>query len=171
MNYSWSAGRTGWEMPECKMSERHWQAKFLAALRTSGNVSHAARHAARSRSAVYGARRGDTAFAADWEDALEEAADRLELEALRRAVEGTVEDRFYQGTVIGSITRYSDNLLMFLLKVRRPWQFDPQFWGRMPAIGDDEDRTRAEIERKMARLADSIAARAEDGIPSDADTG
>jgi len=140
-------------MPKKDADGQRWQYIFLEKLRTSGNVSFAARSAGKARSVVYVLRRNDTEFAQAWEDALEEAADLLELEALRRAVDGTVEDKFFQGNVIGSIRRYSDSLLMFLLKARRPAQFDPHVRNRIVADGDDEDRIRAEIERKIARLS------------------
>jgi len=67
-----------------------WQAGFLHALRASGNVSAAARAAGTCRSRCYEARRRDPGFAAAWADALEEAADRLEMEAFRHA--GTRHD-------------------------------------------------------------------------------
>ncbi len=98
----------------------HWRFLFLQALRETGNVSAAARTAGKSRAAIYRARKQLPDFAADWADALEEAADWLELEALRRAVDGTEEGRYFRGEMIGTITRYSDSLLMFLLKARRP---------------------------------------------------
>jgi len=103
---------------------RVWQAAFLECLRATGNVSEAARAAQIRRSRVYECRSRDQAFAAAWADALEEAADRLEMEAFRRAVEGIGEDRFFRGDVVGRVTRYSDRLLMFLLKARRPERFD-----------------------------------------------
>ena len=65
-----------------------WQAAFLVSLRQTGNVSAAARAAGTCRSRCYEARQRDRGFAAAWADALEEAADRLEMEAFRRAVEG-----------------------------------------------------------------------------------
>ena len=108
-----------------------WQQRFLMRLAETGNVSAAARHAGRPRSYVYDCRRRDAAFGAAWADALEEAADRLELEALRRAVDGVDEDKFFQGAVVGQITRYSDNLLMFLLRARRPALFNRQISGQM----------------------------------------
>ncbi len=103
---------------------RGWQAVFLDRLRATGNVSEAARAARICRSRVYECRHRDAVFAAAWADALEEAADRLEMEAFRRAVEGIGEDRFFKGDVVGRVTRYSDRLLMFLLKARRPERFD-----------------------------------------------
>ena len=141
-----------------------WQTLFIAALRQTGNVSEAAREAGQRRSAVYTQRRNCPVFAADWEDAIEEAADRLELTAVRRALDGTPEARFFGGEMVGSINRYSDRLLMFLLQARRPWQFDSRFRGKVPAIEEDDNRIRAEIERKMARLADGLASSETSGI-------
>ena len=132
----------------------HWRFLFLQTLRETGNVSAAARHVGKSRAAVYRARKQDEGFAADWDDALEEAADWLELEALRRAVDGTEEGRYFQGEMIGTITRYSDSLLMFLLKARRPHLYG----GLRQTTADDDDgernieRLRDELEAKMARL-------------------
>ena len=52
----------------------HWRALFLDMLRKTGNLSAAARHAGRARAQLYRLRKQDTAFAALWDDALEEAA-------------------------------------------------------------------------------------------------
>jgi hypothetical protein len=52
-----------------------WRALFFEMLRKTGNVSAAARHAGRARAQLYRLRKQDTAFAALWDDALEEAAD------------------------------------------------------------------------------------------------
>ena len=128
------------------------QAVFLSELRRTGNVSAAARRAKRARGGFYRDRDRDPAFAADWADALEEATDWLELEAVRRAVEGTEEDRFYQGTAVGTVTRYSDGLLMFLLKARRPSSFDPRYRGVESRNGINEDAIRASIEHKLAQF-------------------
>ena len=60
---------------------------FLTALGETGNVSAVVRRAGASQSVCYARRRRDTVFAAVWEDALEEAADRLKMEAFLRAAE------------------------------------------------------------------------------------
>jgi len=83
----------------------HWRFVFLKALRNTGNVSAAARTAGKSRALVYRMRKQEQDFADSWDDAIEEAADWLELEALRRAVEGTEEGRYFHGEMIGTITR------------------------------------------------------------------
>ena len=47
----------------------------------------------------------------------------LEAEARRRTAIGVDEPVFYQGQVVGHIRKYSDNLLMFLLKAHWPEKF------------------------------------------------
>jgi len=131
-----------------------WRALFFEMLRKTGNVSAAARHAGRARAQLYRLRKQDAAFAALWDDALEEAADWLELEALRRAMDGTEEGRYFRGEMIGTITRYSDSLLMFLLKARRPSVFGTSQAHRLTSANDEDslDGLRRELETKMARL-------------------
>lgn len=100
-----------------------WRAAFLAALAETGNVTTSAGLASTSRGAVYHYRDRDAVFATAMNDALEEAADRLESEARRRAVDGVEETVYYRGEACGAIRRYSDGLLMFLLKGTRPSKF------------------------------------------------
>ena len=69
----------------------------------------------------------DPEFAKKWADAEQEAADVLEREAWRRATEGTDEPVFYKGDQCGTIKRYSDNLLMFLLRGVRPEKYRERF--------------------------------------------
>ena len=146
-------------MPHGDGPPEGWRGVFLAALRETGNVSAAARRAGTSRSVCYARRRRDTAFAAVWEDALEEAADRLEMEAFRRAVDGVGEDRFFGGHVIGEVTRYSDALLMFLLRARRPQRFGPRPETGSGIPGPDEtendEQFLATLRRRMAALAEN----------------
>jgi hypothetical protein len=42
---------------------------------------------------------------------------------LRRARDGIEEPRFYEGAVCGHVRKYSDALLIFLLKARRPEKY------------------------------------------------
>jgi hypothetical protein len=97
-----------------------WVDGFLSILRDTGNV-RAATHAAQiDRSTAYKLRERDPSFANAWEEAIEEAADVLEAEARRRATIGVDEPVFYKGLPVGSVKRYSDSLLMFLLRGIRP---------------------------------------------------
>lgn len=91
-------------------------------------------------------RNTDAQFAADWDEALETAADLLEYEARRRAEQGVQRVKFDRGKPImvpvlganGLVVRddngnpemipyieheYSDSLMMFLLKAARPEKY------------------------------------------------
>lgn len=99
------------------------QEAFLAALAQRGNVSEACQAAGIGRRTVYQWRDADKDFAAAWDGALDEAADTMEREAFRRAVEGTEKPVFQQGQEVGRIREYSDTLLIFLLKAARPEKY------------------------------------------------
>ena len=92
-----------------------------------GNVSEAARIAGVNRTTPDEWRAEDRDFEEAWESALEEAADELEKEARRRAVEGVDEPVYYQGEVVGSIKKFSDVLLIFLIKGARPAKYRERF--------------------------------------------
>lgn len=96
------------------------KAAFLKALGQGLSVTRAAGAAAVGRATVYGWRKSDAAFSAAWDDALEASADLLEDEARRRAVEGVEESVYYGGKPVGVVRKYSDSLLVMLLKGRRP---------------------------------------------------
>ena len=106
-----------------KKARKHWKPLFLDTLRRTGNVVRAANNADVARQVVYRARGSSTKFKADWDEALEEARELLESEARRRAEIGVEEPVFYKGQVVGQIRKYSDNLLMFLLKAHWPEKF------------------------------------------------
>lgn len=94
---------------------------FLKELRDNGGfVSKACEVVVVSRQAVYGWRQSDPEFAADWDRAVELATEDLEREVRRRALHGVEEPVFYQGEVCGTIRKYSDSLLMFAIKARKP---------------------------------------------------
>lgn len=94
--------------------------KFLAAYAKLGNCSAAAeatginRHHHKywmAKSAEY-----REAFAA----ADDEATEALEKEARRRALEGREEPVYWNGQQVGTVRKYSDVLLIFLLKAKKP---------------------------------------------------
>lgn len=97
--------------------------KFLTVLRQTCNVSEAARSAGIGRRTAYEWRDSDEAFAADWEDAEQEAADNLEREAWRRGVEGVDKPVTYQGEITATFKEYSDRMLELLLKGHRPEKY------------------------------------------------
>jgi hypothetical protein len=97
-----------------------WRETFLCALEASGNVSASARRAGVGRATAYRHRQAEPEFRSGWDQAIETAMDDLEAEARRRAVDGWDEPVFFKGEVCGHIRRYSDALIMFLLKAYRP---------------------------------------------------
>ena len=98
--------------------------RFLVSLGKLGNVHDACRSARVGRSTAYQWRSGSKAFAEQWDQALDEAADVLEAEVRRRAVTGVLSPVYHKGQVVGRVRKYSDVLLMFLLKSVRPQRFD-----------------------------------------------
>lgn len=99
------------------------RAKFIEVLRHSCNVSEASRTAGIERNTAYRWRDADPAFAALWAEAEEYAADRLEAEAWRRAVDGTDKPVIHQGVITDTYKEYSDRMLEILLKGHRPERY------------------------------------------------
>jgi hypothetical protein len=96
---------------------------FLDALSETANVTAACERVGISRRAIYEWREEDPDFVAAWERALNLGTDALEDEAVRRGREGTVKPVFYKGEECGGVREYSDTLLIFMLKARRPEKF------------------------------------------------
>lgn len=76
-----------------------WARGFLKALAITGVVTRAAKAAKTDRTTAYDLRAADPAFALAWKDALAAADDRLEAEAVERAVAGWEEPVVYQGAL------------------------------------------------------------------------
>src|SRR4030042_47726 len=97
--------------------------KFLERYPRYCIMGRAARAAGVSRQQVYNWLEGDKDFAAKFEDAKLEAVELLEKEARRRGVDGVKEPVFYKGQVCGAIRKYSDTLLIVLLKGLAPEKY------------------------------------------------
>lgn len=90
---------------------------FIAALRKNGgNVSGALITSKLKRVTAYDHFKNDKVFADAWLDALEASNDDLYKEAVRRAKTGILEPVYHNGKKIASVKKYSDTLLIFLLK-------------------------------------------------------
>ena len=72
------------------ISAGEWKQTFLAALRGAGIVQAACNAAGIRRKAAYEWRKSDPAFAADWEEALDEATDALEAKLRSLGLKGDV---------------------------------------------------------------------------------
>lgn len=131
--------------------------RFLEALEANGgNISAACKTARFPRRTAYEARERDPAFAKLWDEAVERGIDALEDEALRRAHNGTLKPVFYQGTKCGTVREYSDTLLIFMLKAKRPLKFRDnvaiEHSGKVDlgTLSDDELNTK--IAERLAKL-------------------
>jgi hypothetical protein len=140
-----------------------WRDAFLAALRETGVVRDAAEAAGVDRSTPYKAREVDDDFRREWDEAMADASDLLIREAVRRARVGVHEPVIHQGRPCGvwvnregeivsagtpdarlipyTVTRYSDTLLIFLLKGQRPEYRDT---ARVQVAGDPANPVRHE---------------------------
>lgn len=103
-----------------KRSAPDWAERFLEKLGQCGVIEHAARLAIVGKRTVYERRDADPEFAAAMSAALESHIQVMEQEMIRRAVEGTERPVFHQGLECGRIREYSDTLLIFALKAKRP---------------------------------------------------
>lgn len=92
----------------------------IKALARRGNVTEALRAAKAGRGWVYGWRQRDAEFHDAFEDARACGIEVLKDEAHRRAYAGILEPVFYQGDECARVRKYSDTLLMFLIKQADP---------------------------------------------------
>jgi hypothetical protein len=105
---------------------------FLEILSQTGQVTKAAQAVGyTSTNSLHALRREDEDFAEQWDEAIEAAKDSLESEAIRRAMEGTMEPTYYKGEVVGYHPKYSDQLLMFVLRKLDPSYRDTNNGGSM----------------------------------------
>lgn len=102
-----------------KLTTLERQRLFLEEFARNGNVLRSCQRLGIARGTVYGEWVKQPEFKAAFEQAAEDATDLLEEEARRRAIEGVPEAVHYQGVRCDTIQKYSDSLLMFLLRGKR----------------------------------------------------
>ncbi len=102
---------------------RQWKPAFLKAFAETGMVAAACKQAKVARSTVYDARKEDEKFATAWDDIENATTDEMEREAYRRGVEGVDEPVFHGGEEVGAVRKFSDTLLIFMLKARKPEKY------------------------------------------------
>ena len=102
------------------------QRGFLAAFSKTGTVSYAAEAAQVDRGRHYAWLKKPT-YSEAFEAAQVVAAETLEKEARRRAVEGIEVAVYHQGKKVGTQHKYSDVLLIFLLKGAMPERYRDRY--------------------------------------------
>ena len=95
------------------------QKRFLEEYAKCGNILLAARRAKITRERHY-TWLEEPEYGQQFADAHAEACEVLEAEAHRRAVVGVLEPVWYQGRRAGQVRKFSDTLLIFLMKGAMP---------------------------------------------------
>lgn len=136
--------------------------KYLAAFAMCGTHVQASKAAGVHRRSHYGWMKKDEAYAAAFAEAVTEACERLEAEAMRRGRDGWNEPVFQGGKKVGVIRRYSDTLLIFTLKGLMPERYRERYehTGKdggpiqlQPVVAKIETLTTEEIEQMRALAA------------------
>lgn len=153
------AGRRGWTAKK--------EARFLALLAETCNVSFAAEQARVANSTVYARRAKDAAFRDGWARAIAQGYARLEMETLERAINGEMRTIVLPDKSIVERTEYNDRVALALLRMHRDTAGEPE---RREAIvaalgeeGGDELRDKLIAKLKRVRVTLLGAARAEEG--------
>lgn len=104
--------------------------RFLSALSQTGNSAASCRASGLTRRQINIMRQRDLAFAEAYDEAMDDAADLLEAEAWRRALEGVAQPLLKAGQPVldaagdvVTVRRYSDPLLVMLLRGCKPGKF------------------------------------------------
>lgn len=138
-----------------KMLER-----FLDQLSECGSVSMAAARAGLNRTALYRERDRSKRFAARWDKACDLGVERLQDDAMRRALEGDERPVFKGGEQVGSVHRHDTSLVKFLLQSYRPDIFGGRRESGGPAVSLDlVKRVAAAEKRAKAHIAEKRAAK------------
>ena len=133
-----------------KISVETWNI-VLVTLAGGATIEGACRAAGISRRTASRKRQSDQEFAAAWDEAIEAGTDALEDEAVRRAKDGYLKPVYHNGVKVGEVREYSDTLLIFMLKARRPEKFRDNH--HIEHSGSfDVKAVEESLHRKMARL-------------------
>lgn len=116
--------------------------RFLEVLSNTANVTRAAEDIGMARTYMYEIRDADADFAKAWDASVQLGTSALEDEATRRASEGWDEPVFYQGEQTGLVRKFSDTLLIFLLKARDPEKYSDRLRQELTGKGGGPIQTR-----------------------------
>lgn len=119
----------------------------------TGNITRACEEVGVARQTHYQWYRTDPDYAALVEAAIELGVERLEDEARRRAVEGWEEPVFHQGVMVDTVRKYSDTLLIFLLKGAKPKKYRDRIDVNAEVTHHDGD---SDLDREIAGLMETM---------------
>lgn len=101
--------------------------RILDAIAQGASFAKAAEAGGICRQNLWAWRQADPEFDRAVKEAVETGTDRIEDEALRRAVEGVNKPVFQRCKVVGYVTEYSDRLLEMLLRARRSEKYRERY--------------------------------------------
>ncbi len=164
--------RLGQDTPRrdaCRARHDGWtlerQQQFIETLAATASVSEAARYVGLSRQSAHKLYQRSPQFRAAWDEALKAAVGVLAATAFDRAVNGTQEQVWHDGRMVGFREKHHDRLLLYLLRVRDPLNYAPLDdlvgWQHRRAV---EDRSGG-IAPVLDRLAEAERAWAEAESP------
>lgn len=129
---------------------------FFHHLGRTGSVTVAANRAQLRRTTLYQMRQDDEAFAERWARALDLGVERLQDNAMNRAMNGTPKPVWRNGQQVGSVQQFDNRLLQFLLKAHRPDLYGDRGKAAAPGLPFD-------LVKRMAAAEARLAAREKDG--------
>ena len=133
------------------------QARFLAELAATCNVSLAAKRARVASTTVYTHKARDASFRARWAQAIGSAYQNLELMMLDRAMNGTVKTVTKHDGSVDRTHEYPNAIALTLLRLHKDNAAEAE-----PEVSEEEvEEARARIMRRIARLRDQMIARGE----------
>ena len=120
------------QTPKRTRRDSSWKKPFLKTLAQSMNVMLSCKAAAVTRASAYAERHRSTVFRKQWDQAIKEALELLEASAWQRASRGIMEpiwmkDEDGKPVKVDQVPKYSDVLLMFLLKAHNPAKYRETF--------------------------------------------
>lgn len=141
------------------------QTMFIETLAATASVSEACRYVGLSRQSAHKLCQRSPQFREAWDEALKAAVGVLAATAFDRAVNGTQEQVWHKGRMIGFREKYHDRLLLYLLRVRDPLNYAPLDdlvgWQRRRAIEDRSGGIAPVLDRLEAAERAWAAAQAE----------
>lgn len=100
---------------------------FLKSYSENGNITRSATLTQIQRQSHYRWLKEDPAYKDAFYISRLQYADNLEAEAMRRAYEGYEEAVYYKDAIVGRQRKFSDTLLIFLLKTAKPYRYKDRF--------------------------------------------
>lgn len=140
---------------------------FAAILAATLNVSQACRAIGISLACAYQWRKKHPDFAEAWDSAVREAVHEAEGELMRRGVHGVDEPVYQGGKLVGTVRRYSDSLLQFLVKAHDARYKDRQSIDLVGVVGGVNLES-PEVAERLSALHAAAVARLAQQVPSPA---